>query len=414
MTRRVAVTGLGMVTPLGTGVEKNWEAACSGKSGIGPITKFDASLFSSRIAGEVTDFRSEDFLDKQKIRRFDIFIHYAVASARMALEDSGLKIDAKNGHRIGCITGSGLGGLAMLEHYHQVLLEKGPGRISPFFIPGIIANMAPGQIAIEFGAKGPNISIETACAASCHAVGEAFRLIREGLADAMITGGAEAVVTPLALGGFCNMRALSSKNDEPEKSSRPFDLERDGFVMGEGAGILILEELDQALDRGAGIYAEIIGYGMSADAYHVSAPDPEGEGATSCMKNALEFAGLRPEDLDYINAHGTSTKLNDLSENKAIKAVFGDHAYKLAISSTKSMTGHLLGGAGGVEAIFSSLTIKHGIIPPTINYETPDPECDLDYVPNVARKADLKTVMSNSFGFGGTNASLIFKAYERD
>jgi len=414
MTRRVVVTGLGMVTPLGTGVEKNWEAACSGKSGIGPITKFDASLFSSRIAGEVTDFRSEDFLDKQKIRRFDIFIHYAVASARMDLEDSGLKIDAKNGHRIGCITGSGLGGLAMLEHYHQVLLEKGPGRISPFFIPGIIANMAPGQIAIEFGAKGPNISIETACAASCHAVGEAFRLIREGLADAMITGGAEAVVTPLALGGFCNMRALSTKNDEPEKSSRPFDLKRDGFVMGEGAGILILEELDQALDRGAGIYAEIIGYGMSADAYHVSAPDPEGEGATSCMKNALEYAGLRPEDMDYINAHGTSTKLNDLSENKAIKAVFGDHAYKLAISSTKSMTGHLLGGAGGVEAIFSSLTIKHGIIPPTINYETPDPECDLDYVPNVARKADLKTVMSNSFGFGGTNASLIFKAYERD
>ena len=412
MTRRVVVTGLGMVTPLGTGVEKNWEAECSGKSGIGPITKFDASLFSSRIAGEVTDFKSEDFLDKQKVRRFDVFIHYAVASARMALEDSGLKIDAKNGHRVGCITGSGLGGLAMLEHYHQVLLEKGPGRISPFFIPGIIANMAPGQIAIEFGAKGPNISIETACAASCHAVGEAFRLIREGLADAMITGGAEAVVTPLALGGFCNMRALSTKNDEPEKSSRPFDLDRDGFVMGEGAGILILEELDQALDRGAGIYAEIIGYGMSADAYHVSAPDPEGEGATSCMKNALEFAGLRPEDLDYINAHGTSTKLNDLSENKAIKAVFGDHAYKLAISSTKSMTGHLLGGAGGVEAIFSSLTIKHGIIPPTINYETPDPECDLDYVPNVARKADLKTVMSNSFGFGGTNASLIFKAYE--
>jgi 3-oxoacyl-[acyl-carrier-protein] synthase II len=412
MTRRVVVTGLGMVTPLGTGVEKNWEAACSGKSGIGPITKFDASPFLSRIAGEVTDFNAEDFLDKQKIRRFDVFIHYAVASARMALEDSGLKIDAKNGHRVGCITGSGLGGLAMLEHYHQILLEKGPGRISPFFIPGIIANMAPGQIAIEFGAKGPNLSIETACAASCHAVGEAFRLIREGFADAMITGGAEAVVTPLALGGFCKMRALSTRNDEPEKSSRPFDLDRDGFVMGEGAGILILEELDKALDRGADIYAEVIGYGMSADAYHVSAPDPEGEGAISCMKMALDYAGMRPEDLDYINAHGTSTKLNDLSENKAIKAVFGDHAYKLPISSTKSMTGHLLGGAGGVEAIFLSLIIKHGIIPPTINYETPDPECDLDYVPNVARKAVVKTGMSNSFGFGGTNASLIFKAYE--
>jgi len=414
MTRRVVVTGLGMVTPLGTGVEKNWEAACSGKSGIGPITKFDASPFLSRIAGEVTDFNSEDFLDKQKIRRLDVFIHYAVASARMALEDSGLKIDAKNGQRVGCITGSGLGGLSMLEHYHQVLLEKGPGRISPFFIPGIIANMAPGQIAIEFGAKGPNISIETACAASCHAVGEAFRLIREGIADAMITGGAEAVVTPLALGGFCKMGALSTRNDEPEKSSRPFDLDRDGFVMGEGAGILILEEMDQALDRGADIYAEVIGYGLSADAYHVSAPDPEGEGAISCMKMAIDYAGLRPEDLDYINAHGTSTKLNDLSENKAIKAVFGDHAYKLPISSTKSMTGHLLGGAGGVEAVFLSLTIKHGIIPPTINYESPDPECDLDYVPNVARKADVKIAMSNSFGFGGTNATLIFKGYERD
>ena len=412
MTRRVVVTGLGMVTPLGTGVEKNWEAACSGNSGIGPITKFDASSFLSQIAGEVTDFNSEDFLDKQQIRRFDIFIHYAVASARMALEDSGFKIDEKNGQRVGCITGSGLGGLAMLEHYHQVLLEKGAGRISPFFIPGIIANMAPGQIAIEFGAKGPNLSIETACAASCHAVGEAFRLIREGIADAMITGGAEAVVTPLALGGFCKMRALSTRNDDPEKSSRPFDLDRDGFVMGEGAGILILEELEQALERGADIYAEVIGYGMSADAYHVSAPDPGGEGATSCMKMALAYAGLEPEAVDYINAHGTSTKLNDLSENKAIKAVFGDHAYKLPISSTKSMTGHLLGGAGGVEAIFLSLTIKHGMIPPTINYETPDPECDLDYVPNVARKADIKIGMSNSFGFGGTNASLIFKAYE--
>ena len=411
-TKRVVVTGLGMVTPLGTGVENNWKAVCSGTSGIGTITRFDTSAFPSQIAGEVKDFNPADFVDKQQIRRLDIFVHFAVAAARMAIEDSGIKINAKNGHRVGCVTGSGLGGLPMLEHYHKVLLEKGPGRISPFFIPGIIANMAPGQIAIEFGAKGPNISIETACAASCHAVGEAFRLIREGLADAMITGGAEAVVTPLALGGFCNMRALSTRNDEPEKSSRPFDLERDGFVMGEGAGILILEELDQALDRGAGIYAEIIGYGMSADAYHVSAPDPEGEGATSCMKNALEYAGLRPEDLDYINAHGTSTKLNDLSENKAIKAVFGDHAYKLPISSTKSMTGHLLGGAGGVEAIFLSLTIKHGIIPPTINYETPDPECDLDYVPNVARKADVKTGMSNSFGFGGTNASLIFKRYE--
>ena len=412
MTRRVVVTGLGMVTPLGTGVEKNWEAACSGRSGIGTITKFDASSFQSQIAGEVTDFRSEDFMDKQQIRRFDIFIHYAVASARMAMEDSGLKIDASNAYRVGCVTGSGLGGLGMLEHYHEVLLEKGHRRISPFFIPGIIANMAPGQIAIEFGAKGPNLSIETACAASCHAVGESFRLIREGITDAMITGGAEAVVTPLALGGFCSMRALSTRNEEPEKASRPFELDRDGFVIGEGAGILVIEELEQALERGAPIYAEIIGYGLSSDAFHVSAPDPEGKGAIHCMQMALDYSGLKPEDLDYINAHGTSTKLNDLSEHKAIKAVFGEHAYKLAISSTKSMTGHLLGGAGGVEAVFSVLTIKHGVIPPTINYETPDPECDLDYVPNVARQADVRTAMSNSFGFGGTNASLIFKAYE--
>jgi 3-oxoacyl-[acyl-carrier-protein] synthase II len=401
-----------MVTPLGIGVNNNWDAVRAGKSGIGPITKFDVSDFPSQIAGEVTDFKSEDFMDKQKIRRFDIFVHYAVASARMAKEDSGLRIDSTNGHRIGCITGSGLGGLTMLEYYHKVLLEKGPKRISPFFIPGIIANMAPGQIAIEFGAKGPNLSVETACAASCHAVGESFRLIREGIADAMFTGGSEAVITPLGLGGFCSMRALSTRNDEPEKASRPFDLNRDGFVMGEGSGILILEEMDNALERGANIYAEVIGYGMSGDAYHVSAPEPDGEGAISCMSMAIDDAGMKPEEIDYINAHGTSTKLNDLSENKAIKDVFGEHAYKLAISSTKSMTGHLLGGAGGVEAIFTALAIKHGMIPPTINYDTPDPECDLDYVPNVAREKKIRAAMSNSFGFGGTNASLIFKAFE--
>ena len=412
MTRRVVVTGLGMVTPLGTGVEKNWEAACSGTSGIGPITKFDVTDFPARIAGEVKDFRSEDFMDKQRIRRFDIFIHYAIASARMAMEDSGLKLNDKNAHKVGCVTGSGLGGLGMLEHFHSVLIEKGPKRISPFFIPGIIANMAPGQIAIEFGAKGPNLSIETACAASTHAVGEAFRMIRDGISDAMITGGAEAVITPLALGGFCSMRALSTRNDAPEKASRPFDLDRDGFIMGEGAGILILEDLECALERGANIYGEVVGYGMSGDAYHVSAPEPEGEGAIHCMKGALDFAGLVPEDIDYINAHGTSTKLNDLSENKAIKSVFGDHAYKLSISSTKSVTGHLLGGAGGIESIFTILTIKNGIIPPTMNYETPDPECDLDYVPNIARKATVRTAMSNSFGFGGTNATLVFRAYK--
>ena len=412
MKRRVVVTGLGMVTPLGTGVEKNWEAVCAGKSGLGTISRFDASEYPCRIAGEVKDFDAEDFMDKKQVRRFDVFIHYAVASAKMAMEDAGLKIDSSNENRIGCLTGSGLGGLTTLEHYHRVLLEKGPQKISPFFIPAIIANMVPGQIAIEFGAKGPNTSIVTACAASSHAVGEAFKLIREGVSDAMITGGAESVITPLAVGGFCAMRALSTRNDEPEKASRPFELNRDGFVMGEGSGILILEELTHALDRGVNIYAEVAGYGLSGDAYHISAPAPDGSGAISCMSMAIEDAGLEPENIDYINAHGTSTKLNDEAENRAVKAVFGDHAYKLAMSSTKSMTGHLLGGAGGVESIYSVLAINRGVIPPTINYETPDPECDLDYVPNEARITRVRAVMSNSFGFGGTNASLLFKAYE--
>ena len=412
MTRRVVVTGLGMVTPLGTGVEENWEAVCAGKSGIGLVTKFDSADFASRIAGEVKNFNVEDYLEKQMIRRFDEFIHYALAGARMAMDDSGLKINESNAHRVGCVTGTGLGGLSMLEHFHSVLVEKGPRKVSPFFIPGIIVNMVPGQIAIEYGARGPNLSTVTACAASSHAVGEAFRMIREGISDVIITGGAEATVTPLAFAGFCSMRALSTRNDAPEKASRPFELDRDGFVMGEGAGILILEELEHALNRDAKIYAEMVGYGLTGDAYHVSAPEPEGAGAVACMKMALDYAKMMPEDLDYINAHGTSTKLNDLSENKAIKVVFGEHAYKLALSSTKSMTGHLLGAAGGVEAIFSVLSIKHGIIPPTINYETPDPECDLDYVPNKARQAKVRSVMSNSFGFGGTNASLIFKAYE--
>ena len=412
MKRRVVVTGLGMVTPLGTGVQKNWEAVCAGKSGIRPIEKFDASEFACRIAGEVPDFNPEDFLDSQQIRRFDVFIHYAVASARMAMEESGLKIDGDNAHRVGCVTGSGLGGLAMLQHFHKILLEKGPRRISPFFIPGMIANMAPGLIAIEYGAKGPNLAVQTACAASLHAIGESFRMIRDGVVDAMITGGSEAVVQPLALGGFCSMRALTTRNDEPEKASRPFDLDRDGFVMGEGAGILILEEMTHALERSADIYAEVAGYGLSGDAYHVSAPDPDGLGAILCMSQAVKDSGLKPEDVDYINAHGTSTKLNDISETKAIKAVFGEHAYKLAISSTKSMTGHLLGGAGGVAAIYLALAIKHGVIPPTINYGTSDPECDLDYVPNVARKAQVNAAMANAFGFGGTNGSLILKAFE--
>jgi 3-oxoacyl-[acyl-carrier-protein] synthase II len=411
MTRRVVITGLGMVTPLGIGVEKNWEAVKNGRSGIGPITKFDVSAFASQVAGEVKDFISEDFLSAKDAKHLDIFIHYAMASARMAMEDSRLEITPKNGHRVGCITGSGIGGLNTIEHYHKIYLEKGPRRISPFFIPGIIANMAPGRLAIEFGAKGPNTSIATACAASSHAIGESFKAIQRGAADAMISGGSEACITPLALGGFTSMKSLSTRNHEPEKASRPFDRERDGFVIGEGGGIIILEELTHALERGADVYGEIIGYGMSSDAYHFTAPDPDGIGASLCMKAALHDAGLSPAQVDCINAHGTSTPLNDLSETKGIKSVFGDHAYKIPVSSTKSVTGHLLGGAGVTEAIFSILTLKHGIIPPTINYDFPDPECDLDYVPNMARKAQVRTVLSNSFGFGGTNSSLMFKQY---
>ncbi len=411
MARRVVVTGLGMVTPLGVGVEKNWESVISGKSGIGPITKFDVSSFASQIAGEVKGFRSEDFLTPKDARHLDIFIHYAIASARMAMESSGLEITSKNGHQVGCITGSGIGGLSTIEHYHSVLLEKGPRRVSPFFIPGIIANMAPGQIAIEFGAKGPNTAIVTACAASSHAIGESFKIIQRGAAEAMITGGTEACITPLALAGFTSMKALSTRNEEPAKASRPFDKERDGFIIAEGGGVIILEELNHALERGANVYAEIIGYGMSSDAYHFTAPDPEGVGPSLCMEVALKDAGLDPADIDCINAHGTSTPLNDLSETKAIKSVFGDHAHKIPVSSTKSMTGHLLGGAGVVEAIYSILTIQEGVIPPTINYEFPDPECDLDYVPNEAKKARVRTVLSNSFGFGGTNSSLILREF---
>lgn len=411
MARRVVITGLGMVTPLSIGVEENWEAVSKGKSGIGTITKFDASSFPCQIAGEVRDFRSEDFLSAKDAKHLDIFIHYAIASARMAVEDSRLKITPKNNQRVGCVTGSGIGGLSTIEFYHKALLEKGPRRVSPFFIPGIITNMAPGQIAIEFGARGPNTCVVTACAASAHAIGDSFKIIQREAAEAMISGGTEAVITPLALGGFTSMKSLSTRNDEPERASRPFDIERDGFIMSEGGGIIILEELNHALDRGADIYAEMVGYGMSSDAYHFTAPDPDGIGASLCMEAALKDAGLNPTDIDYINAHGTSTKLNDISETKAIKSVFGDHAYKIAISSTKSMTGHLLGGAGVVESIYSILTIRNGLIPPTINYEFPDPECDLDYVPNEARMAKVRSVLSNSFGFGGTNSSLIFKEF---
>ncbi len=411
-SRRVVVTGSGMVSPLGTGVEKSWQALIQGKSGISKITKFDATGFETTIAGEVKDFVPENFIDKKEMKRMDIFIQYAIAASAMAMEDSGLKIVPGKADRVGVVVGAGLGGLTTIEFFHKVLLEKGPGRISPFFIPMLIVNEAPGQISMRFGAKGPNTSAVTACATGNHNIGDAWRIIQRGDADAIITGGVEATVTPLAVSGFNAMKAISTRNNEPEKASRPFDKDRDGFVIGEGAGILILEELTQALDRGAKIYAEIVGYGLNGDAYHITAPAPDGDGAARCMAMALKTGNIAPEEVDYINAHGTSTPINDPIETKAIKAVFGEHARKLAISSTKSMTGHLLGGAGGVEAIFTILTLSRGVIPPTINYETPDPECDLDYVPNQARKADVRVALTNSFGFGGTNAVLVFKKFE--
>ena len=411
MKKRVVVTGLGLVTPVGIGVQESWEALCQGKSGIGPITRFDASGYRTRIAGEVKGFNSEDFVPQKMIRRLDVFIHYALAAARMALEQARLQITPEIAPLVGVITGSGLGGLRTIEETHKTLLSRGPDRISPFFIPMIIANMAPGQIAIQFGAKGPNLSLETACAAGAHAIGDSFKLIQRGAAKVMFCGGVESVITPLAVGGFNAMRALSTRNDAPEKASRPFDRDRDGFVIGEGGGIMLLEDLDFALERGASILGEIVGYGLTGDAYHMTAPSPDGDGAIRCLQMALEDAGLAPQEVQYINAHGTSTDLNDVAETKAIKAVFGEHSAQLAVSSTKSMTGHLLGGAGGVEAVISVLALLNGMIPPTINYETPDPDCDLDYVPNQARKADLTCVLSNSFGFGGTNAVLIFKKY---
>ena len=412
MKRRVVVTGMGMVSPLGTGVEKTWQALIQGKSGVARITKFDPTGFETQIAAEVKDFVPENFMDKKELKRMDIFIQYAMASSVMALEDSQLKITPANADRIGVQVGAGLGGLTTLENYHKILLEKGPSRISPFFIPMLIVNEAPGQISMRFGAKGPNSSVVTACATGNHIIGDAWRIIQRGDADAMIAGGVEATITPLAVSGFNAMKALSTRNHEPEKASRPFDKNRDGFVIGEGCGILILEELRHALDRGGKIYAEMIGYGLNGDAYHITAPAPDGEGAGRCMAMALRDVGVSPEEVDYINAHGTSTYYNDIYETMAIKRVFKEHAKKLAVSSTKSMTGHLLGGAGGVESIFTILTITRGIIPPTINYEAPDPECDLDYVPNVARQAGVKLAFSNSFGFGGTNAVLAFKKFE--
>jgi 3-oxoacyl-[acyl-carrier-protein] synthase II len=407
--RRVAVTGLGLVTPLGTGVEKNWEALSQGRSGISTITRFDAKDFPTRIAGEVRDFRPEDFIEKKEIKKMDLFIHYSMAAADMALADSGLKIEEGNAERVGVVVGVGLGGLPTIEEYHSLYLESGLRRISPFMIPKLIANLAPGQIAIKHGAKGINYTPTSACSSGGHAVGEAMRMIRHGYQDAVICGGAEAAISPMGVGGFIAMRALSTRNDEPERASRPFDKNRDGFVVGEGAGVLILEELESARRRGARILAEVIGYGTNGDAFHITQPSPEGIGASSCMRLCLEDAGIGPDAVGYINAHGTSTEYNDANETKAIKRVFGEYAARLPVSSTKSMTGHLLGGAGGVEAAFTVLALARGLIPPTINYEERDPDCDLDYVPNVARKAAIEIALSNSYGFGGTNVSLAFR-----
>ncbi len=410
--RRVVVTGLGLITPLGLDVKSSWENLLIGKSGIGKITRFDASSFPTQIAGEVKNFNPEDFIETKEIKKMDRFIQFAVAAATMAIEDSGLKITDRNAERIGVIIGSGIGGLSTIEYYHSVLLEKGPRRITPFFITMLVIKLESDQISIRFGAKGPNSAVSTACATGNHSIGDAFKIIQRGDADAMIAGGAEAVITPLGIGGFNAMKALSTRNDEPEKASRPFDIDRDGFVMGEGAGVLILENLDNARERGAKIYAEVIGYGMSADAYHITSPSPGGEGAARCMALALKDAGVEPSKVDYINAHGTSTKAGDELESSAIKKVFGEHAKKIAISSTKSMTGHLLGAAGGVEAVFSVLSILNDIVPPTINLDNVDPECgDLDYVPHQARKMTVNYAMTNSFGFGGTNACLLLKKF---
>jgi 3-oxoacyl-[acyl-carrier-protein] synthase II len=411
LSRRVVITGLGLVTPLGIGVDETWTALCNGQSGISEITRFDASGFDTKIAGEVKNFYPEDFLPKKEAKRTQLFIAYAVAASRMALEDSGLTIDKTNEDRIGVLTGCGLGGLQLLEETTAVLRQKGPQRVTPFFIPMIIGNMAPGMISIHLGAKGPNSSIATACASGTHAIGDAFKIINRGGADAMISGGVESVITPTCIAGFNAMKALSVRNDPPEKASRPFDRDRDGFVVGEGCGIMILETLEAALERGARIYAEICGYGMSGDGFHMAAPAPEGEGAARCIASALADSKMPLDKIDYINAHGTSTQLNDVYETRAIKSVFKEYASSIAISSTKSMTGHLLGGAGGIETVFTALTISEGIIPPTINLDHPDEECDLDYVPNKARKMDVKTAMTNSFGFGGTNASLVLKKY---
>jgi 3-oxoacyl-[acyl-carrier-protein] synthase II len=408
---RVVITGLGAVTPVGNTAEEFWASLTQGKSGIGPITRFDSTGFPTRIAGEVKGFDALKYVDKKDDRKLDLYLKYALACAVMAVEDAGLDPAKEDGDRFGVLVGSGIGGISTLLESHKVLLDKGPDRVSPFFIPMLIINMASGLISMRFGARGPNSSVVTACATGNHAIGDATRMIQRGDADVMIAGGAEAIIIPLTIAGFCQMKAMSTRNDEPTKASRPFDAERDGFVCGEGGGLVVLESLEHARRRDARIYAEVVGYGMTGDAHHMTAPDPEGDGAARAMASALRDGGLEPSAVGYINAHGTSTPYNDKFETIAIKRVFGEHAKRLPVSSTKSMTGHLLGAAGGIEAIATTLALHHGILPPTINYEKPDPECDLDYVPNQARKQDVDVALSNAFGFGGTNATLAFRKY---
>ncbi|MCC7156582.1 MAG: beta-ketoacyl-ACP synthase II [Bryobacterales bacterium] len=414
MARRVAVTGVGLLSALGSGTESTWAGCKAGKSGVVSISAFDASQFNCRIAAEIRDFDPAAFIEKKEIKKMARFIHFAIAASDFAMKSSGLTITPETAERAGVYIGSGIGGFEVIEREHKNLIEKGPSRMSPFFIPATIINLASGQVSIRFGAKGPNSATATACTTSAHAVGDSFRLIQCGYADAMICGGAEACITPMGIGGFAAMRALSQRNDEPARASRPWDRDRDGFVVGEGAGILVLEELESAKRRGAPILAEIVGYGMSADAYHITSPSEDGEGAYRVMRNALQDASIAPSAVDYVNAHGTSTDVGDVIETTAIKRAFGEHAFKVAVSSTKSMTGHLLGGAGGLEAGITVLAIRDQVAPPTINHENPDPRCDLDYVPNAARPMKIECALSNSFGFGGTNGSLIFKRYHGD
>lgn len=411
LKKRVVITGIGLVTPIGIGNEENWQSISEGKSGVGLITKFDTSDFPVKIAGEVKDTSFDGLVDKKDVKKFDDFIVLALAAAELAARDSGINFEQINHERAGVIIGSGIGGFKTIEDCHSIYVEKGCRRISPFFIPSAIINMGSGAVSIRYGLKGPNLSVVTACATGTHALGDAFKIIQRGDADIMFAGGSESAITPLALGGFANMKALSRRNDSPEKASRPFDKDRDGFIMGEGSGILIIESLEHALNRGAKIYGEIAGYGLTGDAYHITAPDETGDGAKRCMEMAIRDAGMKPEDIDYINAHGTSTPYNDSIETRAIKKVFGSHAYNLMVSSTKSMTGHLLGAAGSVEAAYTAMAIYKGEVPPTINLDEPDPECDLNYVPNKMIKKAIRTGLSNSLGFGGTNACIIIKKY---